>query len=84
MANRTYLMAHSSECATTAELAEDACLLGANYQVPILWIALFDSSDLAYVDVPCTDSEGRELIERTVGRLRATHSEIGGGWRRVR
>jgi hypothetical protein len=64
MANRTYLMAHSNECATTAELAEDACLLGANYQVPILWIALFDSSDLTYVDVPCTDSEGKDVLEK--------------------
>jgi hypothetical protein len=64
MANRTYLMAHSSERAKTAELAEDACLLGANYQVPILWIALFDSSDLTYVDVPCTDSEGKDVLEK--------------------
>jgi hypothetical protein len=39
-------------------------LLGANYQVPILWIALFDSSDLTYVDVPCTDSEGKDVLEK--------------------
>ena len=57
-------MAHSDERETIADLAEDACLLAANYQVPILWLALFDGSDLTYVDVPCTDSEGRDVLEK--------------------
>ncbi|HEX8602340.1 MAG TPA: hypothetical protein VF774_06825 [Pseudoduganella sp.] len=64
MANRTYLMAHSNERATTAGVAEDTCLLAANHQVPILWLALFDDSDLTFVDVPCTDEEGNEVLER--------------------
>jgi hypothetical protein len=73
-------MAHSSEFPTTAELAEEACLLGANYQVPILWIALFENSDLTYVDVPCTDSEGKDVLEKiptlftSYAKARATYA----------
>lgn len=63
MANRMYLMFHSHDRPTTAELAEDACLLAANYLVPVLWIALFDSSDLTYVDVLCTDAEDKDVLE---------------------
>jgi len=64
VANRTYFMAHCNEHATTADVMEDAFLLAANYQVPILWLALFDGSDLRYVDVPCTDSQGNDVLEK--------------------
>ncbi|MDU8360089.1 hypothetical protein [Pseudomonas syringae group sp. J309-1] len=65
MANRVYLMNHSqSEPALAAEL-EDACLLAASYQLPILWLALFDSDDLVNVLVHCENDAGEldsELI----------------------
>ena len=63
MANRTYLLNHHSVAAKVAAEIEDRCLLGANYQLPILWVALFDKSDLTTVGVPCTNDAGDELIE---------------------
>ena len=56
-------MNHSNHAPTTAEASDDACLLGANYQVPILWVALFEPDDLTFVSVPCTNDNGDELIE---------------------
>lgn len=57
-------MAHSNEHPTTADLMEDACLLAANYQVPILWLALFDGADVRYVEVPCSDAQGNDVLEK--------------------
>lgn len=57
-------MNHSHSAATTAADAEESCLLGANYQLPILWVALFEPNDLTYVSVPCMNDDGDELIEK--------------------
>lgn len=56
-------MNHTRATATTASEAEENCLLGANYQIPILWVALFEPTDLTFVPVPCTNDNGDELIE---------------------
>ncbi|HQS59700.1 MAG: hypothetical protein B7Y56_02885 [Gallionellales bacterium 35-53-114] len=64
MANRAYLINHSQIAAIAAENSEESCLLGANYQVPILWIALFEPSDLTFVSVSCMNDNGDELIEK--------------------
>lgn len=64
MANRSYLMNHSLCTAILAGEAEENCALGANYQVPILWIALFEPDDLTFVDVPFTNDDGDESIEK--------------------
>lgn len=74
MANRNYFMAHSSESPLTAGAAEDACLLGSNYLVPILWVAQFDDADLTLLHVPCTDAEGNEVVER-VPTLFTSHAK---------
>lgn len=63
MANRAYLMNHAYDVATTSADAEESCLLGANYQVPVLWIALFEPTDLMFMPVPCTNDKGDERIE---------------------
>ena len=63
MANRAYLMNHTYGAATTSSNAEESCLLGANYQVPVLWIALFELTDLMFMPVPCTNDNGDERIE---------------------
>lgn len=63
MANRVYLMNHSqSEPALAAELG-DACLLAASYQLPILWLALFDSDDLVNVLVHFENDAGEQVSE---------------------
>lgn len=63
MANRVYLMNHNqSEPALAADL-EDACLLAASYQLPILWLALFDSDDLVNVLVHCENDAGEQVSE---------------------
>ncbi|MDP5240887.1 hypothetical protein Q9Q94_15200 [Uliginosibacterium sp. 31-16] len=64
MANRAYLMNHSQEAAIIAAASEESCLLGANYQAPILWVALFEPNDLTFVSVPCTNDNGDEVIEK--------------------
>ena len=63
MANRTYLMNHESGAPRTAAEIENTCLLGANYQLPILWLALFDQDDLTTVPVACTNGAGDQIIE---------------------
>lgn len=63
MANRVYLMNHNqSEPALAAEL-EDACLLAASDQLPILWLALFDSDDLVNALVHCENDAGEQDSE---------------------
>ena len=56
-------MNHIHSTAITAEASEEACLLGANYQLPILWVALFEAADLSFVSVPCTNDVGDEFVE---------------------
>ena len=58
VANRVYLMNHALNQPTAAGETEDACMLGANYQLPILWLAMFDINDLHTVAVPCINDNG--------------------------
>lgn len=73
MANRAYLMNHTHSTATTASASEEACLLGANNHVPILWVALFEPTDLTFVSVPCTNDNGDEFIEEIPTLFAATN-----------
>lgn len=66
MANRVFFMNHNqAEAAIGAELQE-ACLLAASYQLPILWLALFDADDLVNVAVPCENEEGEAISEQVL------------------
>jgi hypothetical protein len=64
LANRTYLLNHDSDVPVVAAEIEGRCLLAANYQLPILWVALFDKGDLTTVGVPCTNYAGDEVVEK--------------------
>jgi hypothetical protein len=72
LANRAYLMNHAVGAPTIAGEAEEACLLGANYQIPILWMAMFDSDDFTVVDVPFTNDDGEESVEKIPTLFAAT------------
>lgn len=76
MANRVYLMNHhQSEPALAAEL-EEACLLAASYQLPILWLALFDSDDLTNVLVHCENDAGEEVSELVLTCFASTEKAL--------
>jgi len=80
VANRVYLMNHEHREPLTAAQAESACLLGANYQIPVLWVALFRAADLTTMPVSCTADSGEEVIESvptlftTSEKARATYT----------
>jgi hypothetical protein len=72
VANRVYLMNHTHSRPQAAAEVSSACLLGANYQIPILWLALFRSDDLVLAPVPCTSDAGEETMENIPTLFAAT------------
>ncbi len=60
MANRAYLVNHAESEPVTLENPKGEWHLGANYQLPVLWLSLFTVDNLTDADVTVEDDEGNE------------------------
>lgn len=56
MANRAYLFFSDSE--KFPEAGEQNAVLAANYQIPILWLCMFDPSNIRPTETPLEDFDG--------------------------
>lgn len=66
MANRVFFMNHNQAGPVIGAELQEACLLAASYQLPILWLGLFDADDLVNVAVPCENEEGEAISEQVL------------------
>jgi hypothetical protein len=60
MANRPFLMAHDSADPANGVSGTAKILAAANYQIPLLWLSLFDSEDVKAVEMPIEKADGSE------------------------
>ena len=64
MSAYSHLMTHDGpEPVRERQLPESRMPLGANYQVPILWLTLFSAADFQHISLPPSESEDGESPE---------------------
>ncbi len=63
MANRTYLIPHTSSDPGVNDLDRFAVLKAANYSLPVLWLALFKDRNRASRSLEVCDAEGQSFFE---------------------
>lgn len=76
MANCVYFMNHDENTPATIDESERFCLLESKYQVPILWMAMFDRDDLTTIAIPHEDQDGKESIEQIPTLLAPTDKAL--------
>ena len=64
MANRAYFINHGEDAPVSLDNQKGKWLLAANYQLPVLWLAMFSEADLKVVSTRMQDAQGNQVIEQ--------------------
>ena len=63
MANRAYFINHAEGEPVSLDDQRGQWLVAANYQIPVLWLAMFSKEDIKTVPTRMHDASGNEVVE---------------------